>query len=218
MSELVKRRVWGLPIIGFHWSLVLLLCVSFYTGHFGEFDQMDYHFLAGYGVLTLVIFRVCWGFLAKGNARFSQFVKGPRGTISYLRQGEIPTSGHNPLGALSILAILLLLLVQVGTGLFANDDIFFEGPLAHLVSYETSGQLTSIHEFNQRLLIGMIALHLIAIAYHEIIKGHRLVLPMLTGKKALDNQASYEKGQQLMLALSVLLVSCGVVYLIVNKI
>tara|TARA_R110002073_G_scaffold9172_7_gene47692 strand:+ start:183 stop:821 length:639 start_codon:yes stop_codon:yes gene_type:complete len=212
----VAKLIWGIPLRIFHWGLVILLGISFYTGYFGEFDSIDTHMLAGYGVLTLLIFRLSFGFIAGGYARFSNFIKGPKATIAYVK-APLETPGHNPLGGLAVLAMLGVLGIQVGTGLFATDDIFVDGPLNHLVSSDTAGLLTQIHEVNQRVLLALITLHLLAIAIHEWRLGHRLLLPMITGKKKLKGDT--EVGQhQISLALACLGLGLAVTYILVNKI
>lgn len=179
-------RVWDLPVRIFHWSLTLLVGVCIYTGITGGFKEMDYHMLSGYGVLTLILFRFAWGFIGSTHARFRNFL-APGAVFPYLRrlftEDYQATTGHNPLGALSVIAILLALGVQAGTGLFANDDIFLEGPLAYLVSDETSDRLTGIHHLNSKLIFGLLGLHVAAIAFHELVKRERLILPMVTGRK-----------------------------------
>ena len=121
-------KVWDLPIRVFHWSLVITLCVSAYTGLTGGFTEMDIHMQSGMVALALVAFRIGWGVLGSHYARFTQFVRGPRAVLQSIR-APVDAPGH-PLGALSIIALLVSLLVQISTGLFANDDIFTEGPLA----------------------------------------------------------------------------------------
>ena len=115
----MAKLIWGIPLRIFHWGLVILLGISFYTGYFGEFDSIDTHMLAGYGVLTLLIFRLSFGFIAGGYARFSNFIKGPKATIAYVK-APLETPGHNPLGGFAVLAMLGVLGIQVGTGLFAT--------------------------------------------------------------------------------------------------
>jgi cytochrome b len=212
----VSKLVWGLPIRIFHWSLVGLICVSLYTGHFGEYDSIDTHMFAGYGVLALLLFRFSFGLFAKGYARFGQFVRGPKVIAAYVKSPE-KTTGHNPLGALGVLALLFSLSVQVGTGLFATDDIFFDGPLNHLVSGDTAGVLTGIHGINQRVLMGLISLHLIAILIHEWRLGHRIVWPMVMGKKSLGNETDADR-HQFGLALTCLGIGLALTYILVNKI
>jgi cytochrome b len=218
-----KTRIWDLPLRLFHWLLVGLIGVSLYTGINGGFNEMDYHMLSGYGVLTLVIFRVLWGVVGSTTARFSNFVK-PSRIIAYSRtlldRDAEDSTGHNPLGALSIVAFLLLLSVQAATGLFANDDIFLEGPLMHLVSDETSDRLTTIHHINVKLLYGLMALHLITIGFYELFKRQRLILPMITGKKTIqidDSAASTRQPlKEAILATVMLGIAAGLVYALIN--
>lgn len=188
-----KIRIWDIPVRLFHWTLVVLVTVSCYTGLTGGFEEMDYHMKSGYAILTLVTFRVLWGIFGSYYARFATFVRGPGAVTSHVRallKGKlVPHAGHNPLGALSVLSLLLVLLVQAGTGLFANDEIFTEGPLANLVSYDTSRTLTSIHKTNYWVIAGLVGLHVLAIAFYELANGERLLLPMITGKKRVEGQA-----------------------------
>jgi cytochrome b len=177
----VKQRVWDLPTRLFHWSLVLLIGLSWWTA---ETDQDDLHLWLGYGVLFLLVFRVLWGFLGSSTARFSAFVRGPRAVVEYVRNRfRWPLAGHAPLGALSVLALLALLIVQVGTGLFAMDeDGLFGGPLAYLVGIGTSDTLTELHEELFDWLLILIGLHIAAILLYRLALGRNLLGPMISGK------------------------------------
>ncbi len=154
-------RVWDPATRLFHWSLVGLIVVNLYTGNVGGLREMDLHMLSGYAILALVAFRVIWGLVGSRHSRFAAFVRGPRATVSYLRsflRGPYRAAvGHNPLGGWSVIAMLTSLLVQAVTGLFANDDILTEGPLADSVSKATSNTLTGIHQLNAWVLYGLIA-------------------------------------------------------------
>lgn len=179
-------RVWDLPTRLFHWCLTIAVAISFYTGLTGNY--IDYHMLSGYSILGLVLFRIGWGFLGSKYSRFTQFVRGPRSLIRYLgftrHTADAAYPGHNPLGALSIVAMLVLLLAQAGTGLFANDDIMLEGPLAHLVSYDTSRSITAVHKLGKWAIGGLIVMHIAAITFY-LIRRKNLILPMITGNKLL---------------------------------
>jgi len=179
-------RVWDLPTRLFHWVLVLLVCFSVVTAHVGG-NWLDWHMRSGYCILALLAFRIMWGFAGSHHARFANFVRPPAAVLAYLRQlrdGSAPAqAGHNPLGALSVIAMLLALLLQASTGLFSNDSISSEGPLAKRVSQATSDRLSSIHEANQYVIYVLIALHLGAIAYYFFAKRENLVVPMFTGDK-----------------------------------
>lgn len=191
-----KIRVWDIPVRLFHWSLVALVAVCIYTGNTGGFKEMDYHMLSGYIILALILFRIAWGFAGTRYAKFSAFIK-PRLIAGYAKglfnKTSGTTVGHNPLGALSVLALLLVLGTQVSTGLFANDDIFIEGPLAHLVDDETSDELTSIHHLNVKVLYGLLGLHVLAILFYELFKRERLLLAMISGHKRVTQADSATK-------------------------
>ena len=180
-------RVWDLPTRLFHWILVALIIAQWWTAE--QSSTMDYHVWGGYAVLTLVLFRLIWGFVGSETVLFSNFVRGPGAALLYakaLMRGETPHYlGHNPMGGWSILALLILLLIQAGTGLFANDDIMIEGPLYAWVSKDTSDWLTTLHRFNFNLLLAMIAVHLSAVFFYLLVKRENLIHPMLSGRKHL---------------------------------
>jgi len=185
--------VWDLPTRLFHWTLAILVVFSFITGKLGG-NLMEWHLRSGYTILTLVLFRVLWGLAGARHALFANFVRGPVEIARYVRALASGTSaayaGHNPLGALSVLAMLAALLVQTSTGLFANDDIATEGPLAKLVSDSMSDRLTSVHKINETVILGLVLLHLAAIAYYYFVKRDDLVLPMITGDKTIAAEPS----------------------------
>jgi cytochrome b len=139
-------------------------------------------------VVILVSFRIAWGFVGPRHARFASFVSGPRALAAYLRQlpARQPalSAGHSPLGALAVLAMLLLLAVQALTGLFANDTIFNNGPLYGYVSGALSDRLTGLHKANFDWLLVLIGLHLAAIAFYALWKRTNLVRPDGHGPQA----------------------------------
>jgi cytochrome b len=192
-NELHLAPIWDLPVRLFHWLVVGLVIVSFITGQIGG-NAMVYHMYSGYSILALVIFRLLWGVFGSTYARFSHFVRGPAAFLAYaktlLRRNPSHTAGHNPVGGAMVVALLLLLLVQAGTGLFANDDIFIEGPLAGWVGKETSDRLTGIHEFNIEILLVLVGLHVAAVLFYWLYKRENLVGPMLTGNKPVAADAA----------------------------
>ncbi|HOW77334.1 MAG TPA: cytochrome b/b6 domain-containing protein [Candidatus Competibacteraceae bacterium] len=179
--------VWDLPTRLFHWTLVILMIVQWWTAE--QSSTMDWHLWSGYAVLTLVLFRLIWGTVGSETVRFSRFVRSPGAALDYFKallRGETPHYlGHNPMGAWSIVALLTLLLIQAVTGLFANDDILIEGPLYSWVSKGTSDWLTTVHKLNFNLLLAMIALHLAAVFFYLLVKWENLIHPMLSGQKHL---------------------------------
>jgi len=185
-KKMYSIHVWDIPTRLFHWILVGLVIFSFITGKIGV-TAMKYHEWSGFAILVLVGFRIVWGFIGGRQSRFSSFVKGPVAVIRYasslLKKDSKPHIGHNPLGGWSIIAMLTSLLIQAGTGLFANDDIFTEGPLYDLVSRKTSNWLTSIHHLNQKVLTVLVVIHIGAVIFYLIVKRDNLIKPMITGNK-----------------------------------
>lgn len=175
-------RIWDLPTRVFHWALVVLIPALWWTG---EEQRHDLHFLLGEVTLGLILFRLFWGLFGSSTARFSGFVRGPGAILAYLRGSRPAGIGHNPLGALSVLALLFLLANVVGLGLFATDeDGLAPAPLAHLVSYDSARILTERHEQVFWILVGFIGLHLAAILYYLLVRRDNLVAPMVTGRRA----------------------------------
>ncbi|MDZ4373206.1 MAG: cytochrome b/b6 domain-containing protein [Phenylobacterium sp.] len=187
--HLAPTRVWDAPTRIVHWLLVALLLFSWWSSE----DYLTWHRWSGYTIIGLVVFRIYWGFAGGEAARFGRFVKGPRATLAYARtlgrREPATTVGHNPMGGLSVLAILAALLVQVGTGLFVVDvDGFEGGPLSYMVSFETGRELADIHELSFRVLQALAALHLLAIAFYAVWKRTNLVGAMVTGKRTLPGE------------------------------
>ncbi len=181
-------KVWDMPVRLFHWLLVLLFAFMFFSGKSGS-DWMDWHMRSGYAILALLLFRIVWGFAGSTYARFSNFLAGPSACLRFARKllARAPAAhaGHNPLGGWMVLALLLALLFQAGTGLFANDDLLSEGPLATLVSKATSDQLSVFHSWNFNLLLLLAAVHIVAVLYHAVFMKENLVGAMFTGVKRL---------------------------------
>lgn len=180
------QPVWDLPLRLFHWLLVILLGLAWFTGSTG---RMDGHLKIGVLILALILFRILWGFVGGRHARFRSFLASPVRLIAYLKtlpdRKSPPYAGHNPLGGIAVAVMLGAILVQTLTGLFASDDIITDGPLVRYVSRATSEWLTGIHHANVDILIALAALHLLAIAFYQLYKSQKLVRAMITGKKDL---------------------------------
>jgi cytochrome b len=185
VAAAVRARLWDGPTRIFHWALVLLLAFSWGAA---EYDQLALHRISGYAVVGLLVFRLIWGFVGSGSARFSSFVKGPRATLAYLRTlpNRSPTDvpGHNPLGAWSVVALLAVLAVQVVTGLFAVDiDAFEGGPLSDRVSFELGRRIAEWHELAFTALQVLVVLHVAAVVFYLVYKRSNLTGPMVTGHR-----------------------------------
>lgn len=177
-------RLWDLPTRLFHWLLTAAVVAAFLTGLEGG-NWMVWHGRLGILIVGLLTFRIVWGLIGSTYARFSQFVPGPGRLLGYLR-GQWHGLGHNPLGALSVLTLLGLLLFQTISGLFANDDIAFNGPLQDLVSKGTSDWLTGLHRQVVWFLAALVCLHVIAVVFHTRVHKNDLITPMITGFKPVD--------------------------------
>ena len=178
-------RVWDLPIRLFHWLLVLCIAGSFVTINLGD-EFIQWHAYFGYSILTLLIFRIVWGFVGSKHARFLSFIPSKQAIFDYL-QGRSPrVLGHNPIGALSVFALLFVLSVQVFTGLFVDDEVSFKGPLEKYVSGSVASFFSEIHEGNQVVILTLIAIHIAAIIFYKKFKGEDLIKPMISGDKEID--------------------------------
>jgi cytochrome b len=212
-----RIRVWDLPTRLFHWALVVLLFFAWGTQ---EYNHMEWHVWLGYTILTLLIFRLVWGFIGSDTARFSRFLRSPFAALRHLkhlhRRADDTEVGHNAAGGWMVLVMLALILVQAGTGLFANDDANTEGPLMHFVSKDESDFLSHIHSINFKLIEIAIALHLLAIVAYLVLKRQNLVRPMITGTKRLPEWVAAPHMRSPLLALAVLVAAAGVVVWVVR--
>jgi len=205
-----RRRLWDLPTRFFHWLLVLLVAAAIITGQLGG-NLMLWHGRLGVVLAGLLAFRLAWGFVGSTYARFCQFAPTPSRLRAYLT-GQWQGLGHNPLGALSVFALLGLLTVQVSTGLLANDDIAFVGPLYDLIDKELSNQLTSLHHKIGDLLIILIGLHVAAIMFYAHVKKKNLVKPMVTGWHEGEADGESARGGGALALLLALLLAVAALY------
>ncbi len=208
-------RIWDLPTRLFHWLLAMAVVALVVTAKLGG-NAMNWHLLLGHVVLALLIFRVLWGLIGGRWSRFGSFIPSPSGLWRHLRgQGRASdAAGHNPLGALSVLAMLAVLAAQVASGLLSDDEIAFSGPLSRFVSGDTVAQATAYHaHWGQYLLYGLVALHLLAIAFYSL-RRRGLVRAMLTGDKHLPEAVppSRDTASRRLLAALVAAVASGVAW------
>ncbi len=215
-----RIQVWDGPIRIFHWVLVAAIAVAWFSAEQGS-DGFTVHRWAGYTILTLLVFRLLWGLVGSETARFSDFVRGPRTVLNYLRNwhrgAHASTLGHNPLGALAILAMLALIAVQAVTGLFADDDVLLSGPFAGLVDGDTRSLLTTWHNVVFDGLLLLIALHIVVMGIYRVVRGENLVKPMITGYRVDETGAKPPwiaplSRALLVLAISVALVAGGIAW------
>jgi cytochrome b len=212
-----KRLIWDLPLRLFHWLLVASLIASYATAKLG-FDWMRWHLYLGYWTLGLLLFRILWGFCGPRHARFSSFLRAPSAIWSYLRnlfdKDTARSIGHNPLGGLMAIVMLLLVALQAVTGLFTSDDVVWAGPYNAAVSPAIAGTLSKLHNFNFNILLGAVGLHIAAISFYAWYKRQNLLVPMLHGHLPAVLVPEHEAidSSQLFKALVVSLVAAGFVY------
>lgn len=186
-SPAERVRLWDPLLRIYHWLLAGLVITNWLLGKFGP-AVMTLHFWFGYAILGLLVFRLVWGIVGPEPARFTSFVRGPRATWDYVRHLHLrqPSHwpGHNPMGAFSVIAMLAVLLWQVGSGLVLDPDDFINiGPLADQVSRETSRAAVGWHDLGANLILVLVLLHVAVIAYYRVWKREDLVRPMITGWK-----------------------------------
>ena len=220
----MRIQIWDGAIRLVHWLMAILVAISWWTAENG---QLNYHRYSGYTLLGLLVFRLYWGLFGTATARFANFVRGPAAIIAYVRALPSRTShraasvpGHSPLGALSVVALLLLLILQVGLGLFSVDvDGIESGPLSSLVSFDTGRACAELHEDVFNVLLGLIVLHVAAVLFYLLYHRDNLIEPMITGKRKLPEGAAVEPARiPLGRFIIGVLLACASVWLIVEVI
>lgn len=185
-----ERLVWDWPLRLWHWLFALAVAGAWITGEWGGYDWRQWHLWFGQSAIGLLIFRLVWGFVGTQHARFASFLPRPGRLWAYLRtihRRDTPESvGHNPLGAVAVVVMLVAVAVQAASGLFISDDILYEGPWYLAVSESFSDFASSIHHRLAWPIGALLALHLLAIFAYRAFKGQRLVRAMITGRKPAD--------------------------------
>lgn len=212
LPESTRVHVWDVPTRVVHWSMVLLIGAMWWTGETG---RLEWHRWAGYSLLGVVLFRVYWGVFGSSTARFSRFVRGPRGVRDYLRGRWTVTAGHNPLGALSVVALLALILAQILLGLFAVDvDGIESGPLSRFVSFAGGRQAAEWHEVLFNVLMGVIVLHIVAVLFYLVARRQNLIGAMFTGRRSFAAPVEpLTRGSWLRLAVGIV-VAAGITWVV----
>ena len=187
-ADYENKRVWDIPTRLFHWALVVCVVAGWLLGENMTFGNINWHFWLGYTTGGLLVFRMIWGFIGPPHARFSALLPAPASVRAYLghvmerRPSGVP--GHNPLGALSVLALLTTLTVQVMTGLMSESDDFFSGgPLAPMIPDSMVRAANEIHEISSTVLLWLVGLHIAALVFYLVWKRENLIRPMVTGIK-----------------------------------
>lgn len=188
MKELQGEKIWDPVTRLWHWVLALAVVLNWTFGTFMSFDTVIWHFYTGYLILALMAFRIPWGFIGPAPIRFAALVPTPSSLLQYLknfhRREPSGTPGHNPLGSLWVIAMLVVITAQGFTGLFIESEDFFEyGPLNSYVSEATVKFMFGWHHFLSDVILILVILHVAAIVFYLLWKGENLVKPMISGWK-----------------------------------
>jgi len=213
-----RVRIWDLPTRLFHWLLTGMVVFSFTTGKLGG-NWVEWHFRSGYAILALLLFRLFWGVAGSHYARFTNFLPSSAGAWRALRSKgagvTAVSAGHSEIGRLSVYALLVVLLLQVATGLFSNDGTFNEGPWARWVTETTSNQLSALHYYNHWMMVVLVAVHVAAVVFY-LVRRQDLITPMLTGDKFGVAAPAAEDGTAIRLrALAIAVLASAIVYVLV---
>jgi cytochrome b len=184
MSSERQILVWDIPTRAFHWLTAVLVLAAYLTW---RLDLMEWHAICGDALLTLVIFRLLWGFFGSDTTRFASFVSGPRAALQHLarlfRREPDHQVSHNPAGGLMVLLLIAFLLGETLSGIYVDNDVVDEGPLTEHVAAPVANAITTLHWVLWDALLAAIALHLLTILAYALGKGQNLLTPMITGKK-----------------------------------
>jgi cytochrome b len=205
-------QIWDLPVRLFHWAIVVLVFASWLTQEAG---WMEAHFICGYTIAAGLLFRIAWGFIGSDTARFSRFLKSPVAALVHLarfgRREPDQEIGHNAAGGWMVLGMLVLLAIQVCTGLCATDDVMTEGPFSELVGQTWSDRLSHIHYLAFYAIEAAVALHVLAVLAYAVVKRHDLIRPMVTGRKRLPPLQTPPRLASPWLALALFALAGGIV-------
>lgn len=209
-------KAWDLPTRVFHWLLVLLLLFSWISAKYGD-AFLVWHKWNGYAILTLLLSRIVWGLGGSTTSRFVTFVYGIRQMIAYSACLINGTSrhylSHNPLGGLMVVMMMGFILLQITTGLFSSDEIFGHGPFSQHITGTAVQLMTAYHQSLFYLIMALVAIHVLAVLYHQLIRREKIIEAMFTGKKPKHNYQDIQqiRWKSVYLALAVVLVIAGVV-------
>lgn len=212
-----KKLVWDLPTRLFHWILVILLVSQWATAELGN-EYMEWHFYLGYAILGLITFRILWGFFGSRYARFSNFLKGPSAVLQYTRtlnQPDAPRSiGHNAVGGWFVVSVLLLVLAQAISGLFADDDMFYSGPYATSVSNEIQDIMQWIHHNVFNLLMALSLVHILTIVWYKWKLKSNLLPAMIHGKKSVSDSQAISSSRIVLALVLIVMIAIGIYWLV----
>jgi len=211
-------RVWDAPTRLFYWAIVLLIAFSYVSA---KLEWNELHFLSGYAILTLLLFRIVWGFVGSETSRFSQFLQSPIAGLRHLATFTGPRTpdtdiGHNAAGGWMVLFLLAILLFQVTTGLFAGEKEGPLGPLSHHLDIAGGLWAATAHGVSFNIIVGLGALYVVVIGLYAAVKRHNLIWPMVTGRKRLPATMRQPRFASSWLAAAILAGSAACVFTLVR--
>ena len=181
------RIIWDRLVRAFHWLLVATVLGALWTGFFGGPSTFDLHVVLGCAVTALIVIRIVWGFTGTTHARFRDFLATPAAVLRYVRDllgGKAPAhAGHNPLGGLMILGLLLMLGGLIASGVTELGGLAKAGPLLAWTNYAIGTTAAALHRALAFGLAGMIVLHIAGVGLESLRTGENLVRAMITGRK-----------------------------------
>ena len=161
----------------FHIILILLVTGSIISA---KLNMLDLHQYFGVGLLGLIFFRILWGFFGTYYSKFKSFNLSIVSVLFQFQKINATTSVRTPLGSYSTLIFIIVMISISVSGLFSSDDILYDGPFALLTPNHTSNW-TYIHNILHYLLYCLIALHILAILYYQIVKKTKIIQRILDG-------------------------------------
>ena len=217
MSETTPKSVhlvWDIPVRLFHWLLVLCIAAQWFTAEQGE-DWLEWHFYIGYFTIGLIVYRIIWGFVGTRYAKFVDFIPSPKSLMAWLKGTSNDYVGHPPLGALMVLFLLLVILLQGISGLFTTDDIFTDGPWREVLSSQMQDYADWLHGNLFTLIQIAAAIHIGAAFYYLLVKKSNLISPLITGNKRVTADQGIPSSK-LLTAVIVLAIVAVLIYLMVS--
>ena len=177
---------WDLPTRIAKWLLVALVGLAFASRYYGD-AMLVWHQWNGLAILVVIVFRLLWGLVGGGTARFTTFLRGPSAMMSYasslLRRQPQHFLGHNPLGGWMVAALLVVIAAEAVCGLFTTDDIIVYGPMTAVVSDGAVATASALHQKIYPILLALIVLHVFANVLYSLFGQDNLILAMITGRK-----------------------------------
>ncbi len=188
MKSLQREKIWDPVTRLWHWVLVVSMVLCWFFGKYMSLDTVRWHFYLGYVILGLMVFRLLWGLIGPAPIRLLKLFPRVSSLLNYLKtvfaREPSGTPGHNPLGSISVIAILAITISVASTGLFiATEDFDEYGPLNRYVSDHIADKFNAWHSLLSDVVTVLVGLHVAALLFYLIWKKENLIKPMIIGWK-----------------------------------